>query len=81
MPYQDASEAECSSSGSPGAFTGTRNPFDCKPPHFAMRVVIAVAGMEGALSSVLGRLAPGVMIALPTSVGCGAACAALRILG
>jgi pyridinium-3,5-biscarboxylic acid mononucleotide synthase len=36
-----------------------------------MRVVIAVAGMEGALPSVLGGLVPGVVIALPTSVGYG----------
>ena len=38
-----------------------------------MRVVIAVAGMEGALPSVLGGLVPGVVIALPTSVGYGVA--------
>jgi NCAIR mutase (PurE)-related protein len=36
-----------------------------------MRVVIAVAGMEGALPSVVGGLVPGVVIALPTSVGYG----------
>ena len=36
-----------------------------------MRVVIAIAGMEGALPSVLGGLVPGVVIALPTSVGYG----------
>lgn len=36
-----------------------------------MRVVIAVAGMEGALPSVLGGLVPGAVIALPTSVGYG----------
>lgn len=36
-----------------------------------MRVVIAVAGMEGALPSVLGGLVPGVVIALPTSIGYG----------
>jgi len=39
----------------------------------AMRVVIAVAGMEGTLPSVVGGLAPGVVIALPTSVGYGVA--------
>ena len=38
-----------------------------------MRVVIAVAGMEGALPSVLGGLVPGVVIALPTSIGYGVA--------
>jgi NCAIR mutase (PurE)-related protein len=39
----------------------------------AMRVVIVVAGMEGALTSVVGGLVPGVVIALPTSVGYGVA--------
>jgi NCAIR mutase (PurE)-related protein len=36
-------------------------------------VVIAVAGMEGALFSVLAGLVPGVMIAVPTSNGYGVA--------
>jgi pyridinium-3,5-biscarboxylic acid mononucleotide synthase len=36
-----------------------------------MRVVIAVAGMEGALPSVVAGLVPGVVIAVPTSVGYG----------
>jgi NCAIR mutase (PurE)-related protein len=38
-----------------------------------MRVVIVVAGMEGALPSVVAGLLPGVVIALPTSVGYGVA--------
>ena len=38
-----------------------------------MRVVIVVAGMEGALPSVVAGLVPGVVIALPTSVGYGVA--------
>ena len=38
-----------------------------------MRVVIVVAGMEGALPSVITGLVPGVVIALPTSVGYGVA--------
>jgi NCAIR mutase (PurE)-related protein len=38
-----------------------------------MRVVIVVAGMEGALPSVIAGLVPGVVIALPTSVGYGVA--------
>jgi len=37
------------------------------------RVVIAVAGMEGALFSVLAGLVPGAVIAVPTSVGYGVA--------
>jgi NCAIR mutase (PurE)-related protein len=36
-------------------------------------VVIAVAGMDAALVSVLGGLVPGVLIGVPTSVGYGAA--------
>ena len=35
-------------------------------------IVIAVAGMDAALASVLGGLIPGVLIAVPTSVGYGA---------
>ena len=38
----------------------------------ARRVVIAVAGMDAALVSVLGGLVPGLVIAVPTSVGYGA---------
>lgn len=37
------------------------------------RVVIAVAGMEGALFSVLAGLVPGAVIAVPTSIGYGVA--------
>lgn len=36
-------------------------------------IVIAVAGMDAALPSVLGGLVPGVLIAVPTSTGYGAA--------
>jgi len=36
-------------------------------------VVIAVAGMDAALASVLGGLVPGTLIAVPTSVGYGVA--------
>lgn len=35
-------------------------------------IVIAVAGMDAALASVLGGLVPGVLITVPTSVGYGA---------
>lgn len=37
-----------------------------------MDVVIVAAGMDGALPSVVGGLVPGLVIALPTSVGYGA---------
>ncbi|MCW2248161.1 NCAIR mutase (PurE)-related protein [Azospirillum fermentarium] len=39
----------------------------------AHRVVIAAAGMDAALPTVLGGLVPGVLIALPTSTGYGVA--------
>lgn len=38
----------------------------------ALPVVIVVAGMDGALPSVIGGLVPGLVIAVPTSVGYGA---------
>ena len=39
----------------------------------AMRVVIVAAGMDAALPSVIGGLVPGLVIAVPTSVGYGVA--------
>ena len=39
----------------------------------AMRVVIAVAGMEASLPSVIGGQVPGAVIAVPTSIGYGVA--------
>lgn len=44
------------------------------------RVIIAVAGMEGALPSVIGGLVPIPIIAVPTSVGYGASFAGLTPL-
>lgn len=44
------------------------------------RVIIAVAGMEGALASVVGGLADCPVIAVPTSVGYGAAFGGLSAL-
>ena len=38
-----------------------------------MQVVIVAAGMDAALPSVIGGLVPGVVIAVPTSVGYGVA--------
>lgn len=45
-----------------------------------IRVVIVVAGMEGALASVVGGLFDAVVIAVPTSVGYGASFAGLAAL-
>ena len=44
------------------------------------RVIIAIAGMEGALASVIGGLADCPVIAVPTSVGYGAAFGGLAAL-
>ncbi len=45
-----------------------------------VRVVIVVAGMEGALASVVGGLVPQPIVAVPTSVGYGAAFGGLAAL-
>ncbi|HEX9115039.1 MAG TPA: nickel pincer cofactor biosynthesis protein LarB [Anaerolineae bacterium] len=44
------------------------------------RVVIAVAGMEGALASVIGGMVQGPVVAVPTSVGYGASFGGLAAL-
>ena len=44
------------------------------------RVVIVVAGMEGALASVIGGLVPQPIVAVPTSVGYGAAFSGISAL-
>jgi NCAIR mutase (PurE)-related protein len=44
------------------------------------RVIIVVAGMEGALASVVGGLTPAPVIAVPTSVGYGASFGGLAAL-
>ena len=46
-----------------------------------MRVVIVAAGMDAALPSVVAGLVPGVVIAVPTSVGYGVALDGLVALG
>jgi NCAIR mutase (PurE)-related protein len=50
------------------------------PTLLAARVVIAVAGMEGALPSVVAGLIPAPVIAVPTSVGYGASFGGLAAL-
>jgi NCAIR mutase (PurE)-related protein len=47
----------------------------------ACRVVIAVAGLEGALFSVLAGLVPGLVIAVPSSIGYGVAAGGRVALG
>ena len=52
---------------------GLRRVLDRLPELHARAVVIVVAGMDGALPSVVGGLVPGLVIAVPTSVGYGVA--------
>ena len=51
---------------------GIHRLLDCADVLESARVVIAVAGMEGALASVIGGLVSSPVIAVPTSVGYGA---------
>lgn len=52
----------------------------CKDDITSAAVIIAVAGMEGALASVVAGLAPCPVIAVPTSVGYGASFGGLSAL-
>lgn len=51
---------------------GVHRLFDIKDKIFNANVIIVVAGMEGALASIVGGLAARPVIAVPTSVGYGA---------
>ena len=51
---------------------GIHRLLDCLPRLHEARVVVVVAGMEGALPSVVGGLVSAPVIAVPTSVGYGA---------
>ena len=51
---------------------GVHRLFDIKDKIFEANVIIVVAGMEGALASIVGGLAACPVIAVPTSVGYGA---------
>ena len=59
---------------------GIHRLFDSLPALREARVVIAVAGMEGALPSVIGGLVRAPVIAVPTSVGYGASFSGLAAL-
>jgi NCAIR mutase (PurE)-related protein len=52
--------------------SGIHRLFDQKDKIFDARVLVVVAGMEGALASVVGGLVDKPVIAVPTSVGYGA---------
>lgn len=51
---------------------GVHRLFDIKDKIFNANVIIVIAGMEGALASIVGGLASKPVIAVPTSVGYGA---------
>jgi len=51
---------------------GVHRLFDIKDKIFSANVIIVVAGMDGALPSIVGGLASNPVIAVPTSVGYGA---------
>jgi NCAIR mutase (PurE)-related protein len=51
---------------------GVHRLFDIKEKIFQANVIIVIAGMEGALASIVGGLASKPVIAVPTSVGYGA---------
>jgi len=51
---------------------GIHRLFDIKEKIFSANVIIVVAGMEGALASIVGGLTSKPVIAVPTSVGYGA---------
>jgi pyridinium-3,5-biscarboxylic acid mononucleotide synthase len=51
---------------------GIHRLFDIKEKIFHANVIIVIAGMEGALASIVGGLASKPVIAVPTSVGYGA---------
>ena len=55
------------------ALQGCTGSFRILTKSWAQASIIAVAGMEGALASVIGGLADCPVIAVPTSVGYGAA--------
>lgn len=60
--------------------SGLHRLLDHLPALQGARVLIVVAGMEGALPSVVGGLVSGVVIAVPTSVGYGASFGGLAAL-
>ncbi len=59
---------------------GLHRLLDLRPQIEAARVLIVVAGMEGALPSVVAGLTRQPVIAVPTSVGYGASCGGVAAL-
>ncbi len=59
---------------------GIHRLFSCGADIMSAKVIVAVAGMEGALASVIGGIADCPVIAVPTSVGYGASFGGLSAL-
>jgi len=59
---------------------GVHRLFDSKEKLFGANVIIVVAGMEGALASIVGGLVDSPVISVPTSVGYGASFEGLAAL-
>ncbi|MCD8217348.1 MAG: nickel pincer cofactor biosynthesis protein LarB [Clostridiales bacterium] len=59
---------------------GLHRLLSCREEIMTARVIIAIAGMEGALASVIGGMADCPVIAVPTSVGYGASFGGLSAL-
>ncbi|HUH65153.1 MAG TPA: nickel pincer cofactor biosynthesis protein LarB [Syntrophales bacterium] len=59
---------------------GVHRLFDSKEKLFSANVIIVVAGMEGALASIVGGLVDSPVISVPTSVGYGASFEGLAAL-
>jgi NCAIR mutase (PurE)-related protein len=59
---------------------GVHRLFDSREQLFNARVIIVVAGMEGALASIIGGLVDSPVISVPTSVGYGASFEGLAAL-
>jgi len=86
LPVAEEARATCDMLGSRAAViadvgvAGIHRLFDKLEDIRKARVIIVVAGMEGALASVIGGLVAQPIVAVPTSVGYGAAFSGLAAL-
>jgi hypothetical protein len=86
LPVAEEARVTCEMLGSRSSVisdvgvAGIHRLLDKLPEIRAARVVIVIAGMEGALASVIGGLVSQPIVAVPTSVGYGAAFSGLSAL-
>lgn len=86
LPVAEEAKTTCEMLGSGARIVsdvgvaGIHRLLDRLPSLREARVIIVVAGMEGALASVIGGLLPQPIVAVPTSVGYGAAFGGLSAL-